>query len=505
VQTAASNTTPLSEITDLELLQGLQRRRKARENLLDYAEYVNPEYIRAPHNELIAEKLEAVLRGEIRRLMIFMQPRSGKTHLASELFPTYALGKMPKINIIQTGYSAEIALRHSRLARDIFCSPEYRRLFPDSVYQSQNHSIAKPLQRQASHEWGTVQGGSYYAVGIGGGVTGRGGNIILIDDPVKNRQDAESPLIQSRILDWYRSTLYTRLEYPLSAVIIIMTRWSPHDLAGVLLHEDTDDWTVINLPAEAEENDPLGRDFGAPLWEERCSLEELHRIRTNIGELEYSALYQQRPRPRGGSVFKESWIKYIDHDPGGYPHAVRSWDLATTAKTSSDHTAGALIKNYNGDIVISNMTRAKLEFPGVKQLICETARRDGKFAEILIEGGGMQTAVVQEITDILTKEGYRVIQWLPKGRDKYVIALSTIALFEAGKVSFVRGEWNRDCVNELLCFTGAPNTSEVDDQVDAITHGIIHLDNRRVSEQPPATSAKRKLLKYEGVLSQSRA
>jgi len=494
LQTA--NSVYLPEISDYELLQAASTVTKARENLLDYAEYVNPEYVRAPHNKLIAEKLEGVLRGEIRRLMIFVQPRSGKSHLTSQIFPTYALGKYPKLNIIQTGYSADISLKHSRLARDIMCSPEYRRLFPESIHRPQTEGQRNvDTRKQSAHEWGTVQGGSYYAVGIGGGVTGRGGNIILIDDPVKNRQDAESPLIQSRVLDWYRSTLYTRLEYPLSAIIIIMQRWSPHDLAGVLLNDNTDDWDVVILPAEAEENDPLGRELGAPLWD-RCPIEELHRIRDNIGSLEYSALYQQRPRPRGGSVFREEWIKYIDHDPGGFPAAVRSWDLATTAKTSSDYTAGALIKRYDKDYVISNVVRAKLEFPAVKQLICDTARRDGKFVEILIEGGGMQTAIVQEMTDILQKDGYRVVQWKPKGRDKYVIALSTVALFEAGRVSFVRGEWNKDTVNELLCFTGAPNSSEIDDVVDTITHGIIHLDNRVGTEQPPATIVKRKSLNY---------
>jgi len=272
----------------------LARRELARRHLIDFIEYTFPGYEAAPHHKLIADHLEAVERGELDRLMITMPPRHGKSELASRRFPAWFLGRQPNRGIIAASYNSDLATDFGREVRAIVNSQEYGAIFKTSLSQDS----------RAANRWNTAQGGTHIAAGVGTAVTGRGADVLLIDDPLKDRDEADSEVKRQRIWDWYTSTAYTRLA-PGGRVVVIQTRWSEDDLSGRLLdamESGGDDWTVLSLPAISEQ--------GEPLWPERYPIKALERIRANIGNRDWSALYQQEPAPEEGLYFKREWMRH---------------------------------------------------------------------------------------------------------------------------------------------------------------------------------------------------
>lgn len=286
----------LSSLAELEDLQKQLKIRQARKSLLQFTEYTNPLYARAGHHERIAAKLEAVERGEIDRLMIFMPPRHGKSELASKRFPAWALGRNPRRQIIAASYNSDLANDFGRSVRNIVAEPEFGQVFP---------SVTLAQDSQAANRFNTSSNGSYIAAGVGTAVTGRGADIGLIDDPFKDREEADSERRRDLVWDWYRSTFYTRL-MPGAAVILIQTRWHEDDLAGRLLEHDAGQWEVLDLPAISD---------GKALWPEWYPIETLERIKATIGQREWSALYQQQPQPDEGTFFQRAWFKEWDHLP----------------------------------------------------------------------------------------------------------------------------------------------------------------------------------------------
>lgn len=262
----------------------------ARRSLLRFTEYTNPLYRRAQHHEQIAAKLEAVERGEIDRLMIFMPPRHGKSELASKRFPAWCLGRKPERQIIAASYNSDLANDFGRNVRNLVAEPEFQQVFP---------GVALAPDSQAANRMNTNLGGAYVAAGVGTAVTGRGAHIALIDDPFKDREEADSERRRDVVWDWYRSTLYTRL-MPGGAVVIIATRWHEGDLAGRLLEQERDQWDVLELPA-------LNK-AGEALWPEWYPVDTLERIKATIGPREWSALYQQQPQPDAGTYFIRDWF-----------------------------------------------------------------------------------------------------------------------------------------------------------------------------------------------------
>lgn len=269
----------------------------ASENLIAFTEYTNDTYTSAAHHRLIADKLEAVERGEIDRLAIFMPPRHGKSELASRRFPAWYLGRNPTRQIIAASYNSDLASDFGREVRNIVASPEYGAVFDTRLREDS----------RAAERWNTEQGGAYVAAGVGTAVTGRGAHILLIDDPLKDREEADSEIRRQRVWEWYTSTAYTRL-MPGGAVILIQTRWHEDDLAGRLLNQPGGDtWEVLELPALDK--------AGKALWPEWYNAEALGRIRAAIGPREWSALYQQSPAPDDGDYFKVDWLKPYDKAP----------------------------------------------------------------------------------------------------------------------------------------------------------------------------------------------
>lgn len=273
------------------------RAAKSRRSLLSFTKYTNEVYQIARHHELIADKLEAVERGEIDRLMVFMPPRHGKSELASKRFPAWCLGKNPMRQIIAASYNSELASDFGRNVRNIVGSPEFTEVFAD---------VSLATDSAAANRMNTNKGGAYVAAGVGTAITGRGANIALIDDPLKDREEADSQRRRDLVWDWYRSTLFTRL-MPGGAVVLIQTRWHEDDLAGRLLEAEGDQWDVLDLPAISKQNEAL--------WPEWYPLPVLERIKATIGPREWSALYQQQPQPDEGTYFQRDWFKTWDRLP----------------------------------------------------------------------------------------------------------------------------------------------------------------------------------------------
>lgn len=269
--------------------------------LLSYAAYQWPGYNAARHHRLIASKLEAVERGEIKRLMIFMPPRHGKSMLASEFFPAWYLGRNPSNYVIAATYAQDLADDFGRKVRNQIKDETFAGIFPGIALREDSSAVRRFHIAQPVDALQTSQAGAYFAVGIGGPLTGRGAHLLLIDDPVKNREEAESKVIRDRTQNWYTSTAYTRL-MPGGAIIVIQTRWHESDLGGWLLEEHKhENWEVLDLPA-------IDKD-GKALWPEQYDVKALEGIRLAIAPRDWSALYQQRPTPETGEFFKAEWLK----------------------------------------------------------------------------------------------------------------------------------------------------------------------------------------------------
>lgn len=266
------------------------KRQRARDHLLDFTRYTMPNYVVGQMHHLICEKLERVEQGLCKRLMIFTPPRHGKSELVSKRLEAWLLGKHPTKQIISASYGADLATDFGRDVRNIVASKEFRTLFPQ---------VRLAEDSQSKNRWHTNHGGSYVSAGVGSAITGRGADLLNIDDPVKDRAEAESEVVRESVWNWYVSTAYTRL-MPRGAVILTMTRWHEDDLAGRLLEaakNGGDQWEILRLPAFDEHN--------RALWPERYDEKALNDIRSAIGEREFGALYQQDPKPIGSSFFDE--------------------------------------------------------------------------------------------------------------------------------------------------------------------------------------------------------
>lgn len=455
----------------------MARRELARRELLDFARYMVPGYQVGDHHRVLAKALHAVQSGELRRLIVNMPPRHGKSMLVSQLFPCWALGKKPELEIVQSGYAEKIALEHSRKARDFFVKPEYRNIFPEVRHAPGRRSQeAVVTERQAAHEWGTKQGGRYYAVGVGGGLTGRGADIAIIDDPVKDRASAMSETVRTGILDWYRSTLRTRLS-PEGCIILVMTRWHPDDLAGSLITEmkaDGEEWEVIKFKAIDDD--------GAALWPERWPVETMLQTQKAVGSYEWSALYQQEPTLRQGNLFRVELIDFTELANAPAIRWVRCWDLASTtkqrAKDDPDFTVGALVGVVKEGIVphiwVRDLVYGQWEGGQRDQMIRATAERDGAGVAICIEG----VAGYKDAADAIQKalRGLRVVHRVTPVTDKVTRAATVEACIEAGNLHVVKAPWNDFFLRH---FTEFPSGTH-DDAVDAVSGGVNFLYNPNV-------------------------
>lgn len=293
----------------------------AQKSLLSYSSLTNRNYLAPKHLVTIAKLLESVERGENKRVIITIPPRHGKSLLCSTYFPAWYLGKNPNKKIITATYGQDLSDDFGRKIRDQLQSPEFNAVFPDCKLDKRS---------QAANRLETTAGGTYFGVGVGSAITGRGADLCLVDDPIKNREEADSELMREKIWDWYRSVLYTRL-MPGGALVIIMTRWNEDDLVGrIISQHQHENWKVVNLAAIDKE--------GVPLWPEAYDLSTLINISASVGEYDWQCLYQQNPIPASGIIVKPEWMKK-GFQEDGYSAIMIGVDPAVGLKDQNDETA----------------------------------------------------------------------------------------------------------------------------------------------------------------------
>ena len=326
------------------------RKALARSCLAAFVRYTMPGYRMGWVHEEICSELDAfladVVAGRSPRLMLTMPPRHGKSELASRRFPAYALGRYPDLSVISTSYAADLSSRMNRDVQRVIDSPEYRELFPGTALYGKNiRTVGNGSYIRNSDIFEVVgHAGCYRSAGVGGGITGMGGHIVIVDDPFKDRASADSPTIRQNVWDWYTSTLYTRLA-PGGGVLIINTRWHMADLSGRLLEAaargEGDHWRVVDFPAIATADEPH-RKAGEALHPERYPLSQLLAIKKALGTRDWEALYQQRPTPDGGAIFKSEWLRFwLPKDlPEQFDQLLISWDMTFKDGDDTDFVVG---------------------------------------------------------------------------------------------------------------------------------------------------------------------
>lgn len=446
------------QLAAAELARRVLARRRQQSGYLDYLPSIIPPTwtLNAPHLKYIAEHLDAVTRGEIDRLAIFLPPRHAKTETVTVRYPVYRLERDPSVRALVTGYNERVARKFSRKSRNI-AAP--RIALTDKL---------------AADEWETTAGGGLVARGVGTPPTGYGFDLILIDDPIKKREEAESEVYREKIWDWYTDDLYTRLE-PNGAIILTLTRWHHDDLAARAIASEPGEWTVLRLPALAEDNDPLGRTVGAALWPERFDEDALGRIRDvqarRDGAYAFESLYQQNPTPREGAFFKVSQLGIVEAAPAGL-NECRAWDLAASSG-QGDYSAGVRLGvDSHGIWYILDVTRGQWSPDERDAILRQTAALDGPQLKIRLAQDPGQAGVDQAIRLTRMLAGYAVRSERVSG-DKSTRASGLAAQINAGNVRLVRGAWNSAFIEELRQFPAGRNDDQVDAAADAFNEATM--------------------------------
>lgn len=432
----------------------------ARRRLLQCCFFVSPYYQYAKHLDYLASQLERVERGEIKKLMIFVPPRCGKSELVSVNFPAWYLGRNPDKRIIHASYSSSLSNEFSRRARDIVEDELYRAIFGVNV---EHDARAVDAWKIAGHRGGML------SIGVGGSATGHGADLFIIDDPIKNHQEAESETHRNFLFDWYRSVARTRLE-PNAPIIMMLARWHQKDLAGRVLEEEKD-WTVINLPALAREDDPIGREVGESIWPKRFSNDQFESIKHDLGSRFWNALYCGNPVDPEGAIIKRSWIQYYDALPlktsryGGI-------DTATSKKTSADDTALVEVcKDKEEFLYVDDVFAEKVSVTAFAKFVSSN-HKEKKFRDIRLELNNAGEAVKQRIDEVGRDEKSNPpVRGVTTDTDKVVRVMEYQHLIENGTIKFKSGNPRvAKLIDHLVNFDGKDGND--DDDVDALGFAI---------------------------------
>ena len=427
----------------------------------------------ARHLEMLDRCLMDLTAGRAPRLMTLMPPRHGKSEMISKYFPAWFLGVYPDKRIILSGHQAEFAASWGRKVRDLL----------DEV-GAKLFGIRLRRDSSAADRWDLAgREGGMVTAGVGGPITGRGADLLIIDDPVKNAEQAHSQTFRDKVWDWYLSTAYTRLE-PDGRVVLVQTRWHEDDLAGRLLAQASqsapaaESWYVLQLPALAEVNDPLERQPGEALWPDRFDVPALQQRQRALGSYWFSAMYQQRPTPPEGAIFRKTWFRYWASQDEFFlldGHAVRrddcwrfgSVDLALSERTNADYTViASWAVTAGGELILLDLIRDRLSAPKIVPLIRRTMARFS-LDYVAIERVAIQEAIVQQAR----RAGLSIRPVRPQG-DKISRAGAASVRFEAGCVYFPRAAtWLDDLEAELLHFPVGAH----DDQVDAVSYACLEV------------------------------
>lgn len=458
-----------------------------------------PEYEVNWHHRILHETLDKFSRKEILRLMVFMPPRHGKSQIVSKHLPAFLFGRNPDARIISASYSAELSSQFNRELQRIIDTEKYREVFPDVALFGKNvRTSAFGNYIRTSEMFEIVnRKGFYRSTGVGGGITGLGADFIIVDDPIKNAQEAYSARLRQAIYEWYTSTLYTRLEKN-GSVLITLTRWHEDDLAGrILAASAPDEWYILRFPAICElpkhELDP--REESEALWNGKYPLKSLYDIRQTVGATVFSALYQQRPMPASGGIFKRQHFRYFVEEEEYYSldgdkrylkvdcilYAIA--DLAVSTKQTSDYTViGVFARTPNNEILLLEVIRSRFEGADHGRLI-ESVFSKYKIAFMGVEAVAYQLSLVQ----MVQKWGYPVKELRPD-KDKVARAVPASIRVETGGVYFkANAPWLDDFEYELTSFPFGTN----DDQVDVLSYAVEESSSIDSFYTPTVTRLRR--------------
>lgn len=440
----------------------------AHNHLLAYVRLQFPGYAIGDHHRRIAEALMAVECGEVRRLIIQAPPRHGKSMLTSEYFPAWYLGRNPGSYVICATYGQELADDFGRKVRNQMRGDEHRVTFPACRLSEDSQSASR---------FGTTIGGSYFALGVGGAATGRGADLLVVDDPLKGREEADSETYRRRLKDWYASVAYTRL-MPGGAIVIMATRWHEDDLIGWVLSEHAhEQWQVLDLPALD--------DHGRALWPEHYDAAALDRIRRTIGSREWEALYMQRPSPETGDYFRRDWFRRYETAPK-HLRIYGASDYAVTADGGDWTEHGVFGLDPDGDLYLRDWWSGQTASDQWVETQLDLVDR-WKPQTWIGESGPIRRAVEPFLVRRMReRRSLCRLEWLPSVHDKPTRARSFQAMAASGMVYLPREEWADRLLSQLLVFP----VGVADDKVDVCSLIGRHLDRMRDARVPLAAPAK---------------
>lgn len=447
-----------------QLLQ-LHQTDVCKERFLPYVKRMWPGFIAGRHHKIMADAFERVARGELKRLIINMAPRHTKSEFASYLLPSWFLGLYPEKKIIQTAHTAELAVGFGRKVRNLVDSPDYQAIF----------STKLSSDSKAAGRWNTSKGGDYFAIGVGGAVTGKGADLLIIDDPHSEQeatQGATDPGVYDKVYEWYTSGPRQRLQ-PGGAIVIVMTRWAKRDLTGQILNRsiarDTKEWEVIEFPAIMPS--------GNPLWPEFWSQEELEAVKEEISVSKWNAQYMQNPTSEEGAIIKRDMWRVWEEDRAPHcSYVIQSWDTAFEKHNRADYSActtwGVFYReNEDGrevaNIMLLDAFKDRMEFPTLKKTVYEMWK-EWNPDTLLIEKKAAGAPLVYE----MRKMGIPISEYTPtRGSDKIARVNAISDMFASGLVWCPDRRWAEEVVEELAEF---PN-GDHDDLVDSSSQALLRF------------------------------
>jgi len=450
----------------LQLTEELKKRKqkeKAQDRFLEFVGVMWENFIHGRHHEIMAEAFERVARGELKRLIINMPPRHTKSEFASYLLPAWFLGKFPTKKVIQTSHTAELATDFGRKVRNLVDSETYKSIFPNVALQSDS---------KAAGRWNTSHGGTYFAIGVGGAVTGKGADLLIIDDPHSEQEAilAEvNPEIYDKVHEWYSSGPRQRLQ-PGGSIVVVMTRWSKRDLTAQVVKSSVqrggEEWEVIELPAILPS--------GNPLWPEFWSLAELTALKEELPVHKWMAQYMQAPTGAEGALIKREWWREWEHDkPPKCDYIIQSWDTAFNKGTRNDYSACITLGIFHPEdephpqIILLDAFKERMEFPELKAKALELYKEYEPDC-CIIEAKAAGTPLLQELRSI----GIPLQDYTPvRGNDKITRVNAVADLFASGMVWAPQTRWAEEVIEEFASFP----QGEHDDLVDSMTQALLRF------------------------------
>ena len=445
----------LDELTDA------RTRNSAREDFLAFVKKVWPAFIEGEHHKIMADAFNRIANGSLKRLIVNMPPRHTKSEFASHLFPAWYLGRFPNKKVIQTAHTAELAVGFGRKVRNMVGSEDYQKIFSD---------VSLSVDSKAAGRWNTNKDGEYFAIGVGGAVTGKGADILIVDDPHSEQEAAlNDPSVYDKTYEWYTSGPRQRLQ-PGGAICLVMTRWSKKDLTGSIIKASVerggaDEWEVIEFPAIM----PSGK----PVWPGFWPLEQLEALKAELPTSKWSAQYQQDPSSEEGAIIKrEWWNEWEGKNPPNCEFVIQSWDTAFLAKETADYSActtwGVFTnKNDEPNIILLDALQERLEFPDLKTRAYEMYKEYEPDA-FIVEAKAAGSPLIFE----LRRMGIPVGEYTPsRGKDKIARVNAVSDIFSSGLVWAPKKRWAEAVIEEFAAF---PN-GDHDDLVDSSTQALLRF------------------------------